>query len=137
MRPSVERMKPTLLIALVLVVLAACAARTTAASAAATVDPGRIVQLLDRLEGIVKADQGNCSKLASDMKAFIAAHNGDFTAFHRESARWSAAQKLVYAKRWGGQLEAAIRSIATGIVTCATNAQVRAALASLSSVKPH
>lgn len=130
-------MKPTLALALVLAVLAACSAGTTAASAAATVDPGRVVQLLDQLSGIVKSDQGGCSKLGADLKAFFAAHRGEFAAFHRESAKWSAAQKLAYARRFGPQVEAAVRSIAAGVVRCATNAQVRAALASLGSIKPH
>ena len=117
--------------------LLAASAGTTTAPAATAVDPGHIVQLLNRLSGVVKADQGNCQKMGADMKAFLAAHKGEFAAFHRESAKWSAAQKLVYARRWGAQVQTAIRNIASGIVSCAVNADVRSALTKLSAVKPH
>lgn len=130
-------MKRRLSIVVAVAGLLAASAGTAAAPAATTVDPGRIVQLLNQVSGVVRGDQSNCRKMGSEMKAFLAAHNREFAAFHRQSARWTAAQKLAYARRWGAQIHTAIRSIATGVVSCAVNGDVRAALTALSAVRPH
>jgi hypothetical protein len=118
-----------------------CVAALLAAGSAAAAPPklngdavGQVVQLLGKMAGVVKHDHGNCSKMASDLKAFNAANRGTIHALNATGASLTKMQSLMVGRQYvayAQQIAQSVSTISTGLVSCYSNTALQAALKSL------
>jgi hypothetical protein len=115
------------------VVLTAALASTQAASAQQSMSPSAYasayVSLTNQVAQIVQSDKGNCLKMATDLKAWSAAHQATIKQLDVVGRTISKTSMIAVAFKIEGQIVSDVQKIETGVGTCATNAQVAAALA--------
>jgi len=124
-------------IALTLVLSAAVgtAGAGAAPAAAQGLNGPKFIAFVNSLAQIAARDRSSCTKMAVDLKAYVASHRGEIATFKAEASHMTRAQKLVFAERYGAKLETAIGNFTRNVVACVLNPAVRAALATLKAIK--
>src|SRR5579863_16282 len=122
-------MKSAALIGVTVLALATATASTAKSTESPSAYASAYISLYNQIAGIVASDKGNCVKMATDLKSWGVSHKSEIDALSAEGPKLSKGSLLMVGLSIASQIASDAQKIATNVLACATNAQVRAALA--------
>ncbi len=91
----------------------------------------RAVALVERMANIIDADKSNCDKMGADLNKFADDTAAERAELKSYKDRLTPEQKAAFKAKYGERLKAAAAKIMGGMLPCATNEKVRAAMAKM------
>ena len=86
------------------------------------------IALQEQVATIVVNDKTECEKMASDLGAFVTAHQRDFAAVAEWSKHLTPGQKKAYLAKYGARLYAVSQKLTSNVQACIANPRVMQAL---------
>lgn len=90
------------------------------------------VSLLEKLAATVQADKGDCTKMSTDLDAFLKAHKDEIAADKKAGASRTPEERREFMEKYGARLRAAQMKLRDGLGSCATDPRIKAAVEAFS-----